>query len=160
SLKALRQYAKQSHASDPCLGFGNPLLAGDDPSRARLAVGKRCLTTKPTAVAALSKTRLVKAAVARGPGGLADVADLRRWNPLPQAADELCDVAQNLGAAPTTHVYIGARATETRIKQLSEDGTLAKYRIVHFATHGAVAGDLLGTSEPGLVLTPPDQPTE
>src|SRR5262249_51823471 len=96
----------------------------------------------------------------RGASGLADIADLKTWNPLPETADELCDVAQNLGANPAAHVYIGARATETTIKQLSEDGTLAKSRIIHFATHGAVAGDLSGTSEPGRVLTPPDLATE
>src|SRR6202007_1677056 len=28
------------------------------------------------------------------------------------------------------------------------------------ATHGAVAGDIATTSEPGLILTPPDKPTE
>jgi CHAT domain-containing protein len=37
----------------------------------------------------------------------------------------------------------------------SQDGTLASYRVIHFATHGLVAGDLLGASEPGLLLTPP-----
>jgi hypothetical protein len=51
-------------------------------------------------------------------------------------------------------------ATETKVKQLSEDGTLAKYKIVHFATHGAVAGEVSRTSEPGLLLTPPDKASE
>jgi CHAT domain-containing protein len=31
---------------------------------------------------------------------------------------------------------------------------------VHFATHGALAGQLDGTHEPGLILTPPDAATE
>jgi CHAT domain-containing protein len=38
---------------------------------------------------------------------------------------------------------------------LSERGTLAQYRIVHFATHGTLAGQLSGTTESGLILTPP-----
>ena len=50
---------------------------------------------------------------------------------------------------------LGARATEREVKALSESGQLAQYRIVHFATHGAMAGELTGTSEPGLLLTPP-----
>ena len=37
---------------------------------------------------------------------------------------------------------------------------MAKYRLLHFATHGAIAGQLRGTHEPGLVLTPPDVATE
>jgi CHAT domain-containing protein len=39
--------------------------------------------------------------------------------------------------------------------ELNRTGELAKYRIVHFATHGALAGDVIGSDEPGLILTPP-----
>src|SRR5262249_30223805 len=84
----------------------------------------------------------------------------RSWAPLPETADELCNVARDLGVDPATHLYVGARATETQIKQLSDAGRLADYRIVHFATHGAVAGELTGTTEPGLILTPPEQASE
>ena len=42
---------------------------------------------------------------------------------------------------------------------MSEEGSLSAYRIVHFATHGAVASgakeNLRGAAEPGLILTPP-----
>jgi CHAT domain-containing protein len=64
---------------------------------------------------------------------------------LPVTADELCDVAHDLGVDPATHLYLGAMATETKVKQLSNDGSLAKYKIVHFATHGAVAGEVSRT---------------
>ncbi len=57
-------------------------------------------------------------------------------------------------------IYLGARATEREVKRLSESGQLARYRIVHFATHGALAGQVSGSAEPGLLLTPPDAPTE
>jgi CHAT domain-containing protein len=43
---------------------------------------------------------------------------------------------------------------------LSDDGTLGKYKIVHFATHGALAGQISHASEPGLVLTPPAEATK
>jgi CHAT domain-containing protein len=43
---------------------------------------------------------------------------------------------------------------------MSGSGELAKYRVVHFATHGAMAGELRGSSEPGLILTPPDAASE
>ena len=51
--------------------------------------------------------------------------------------------------------FIAARASEGEVKRLSASGQLAQYRIVHFATHGALAGELEDTSEPGLILTPP-----
>ena len=38
---------------------------------------------------------------------------------------------------------------------MSTSGELAQYRVLHFATHGALAGQLSGTTEPGLILTPP-----
>ena len=40
--------------------------------------------------------------------------------------------------------------TETAIKKMPLD----RYRIVHFATHGLVPGDLNGLYEPALALTP------
>jgi hypothetical protein len=40
------------------------------------------------------------------------------------------------------------------VKRLSAEGRLVTYRVVHFATHGALAGEISGTSEPGLILSP------
>src|SRR6516165_901113 len=90
--------------------------------------------------------------------GVADLADLKRQTPLPETADELCAVARSLGA-DTGEIRIGKRATETEIKRLSTSGDLARYRILHFATHGVLAGQLRGTHEPGLILTPPTTAT-
>src|SRR5262249_8553943 len=36
---------------------------------------------------------------------------------------------------------------------------LADYAILHFATHGMVAGQVQGSAEPGLILTPPPRGT-
>jgi CHAT domain-containing protein len=61
-------------------------------------------------------------------------------------------------------IYLGEKATEKTIKALSATGTLARARVVHFATHGLLAGEteLLATSraEPALILTPPQTATE
>jgi hypothetical protein len=59
----------------------------------------------------------------RSNGGIADVADIRSWAPLPETAYELCDVVQDFGVDPKTHLYLGAMATETKIKQLSRCGS-------------------------------------
>jgi CHAT domain-containing protein/tetratricopeptide (TPR) repeat protein len=156
SLNALRQFAKQSRATDAYLGFGNPLLDGDpttypdDAVRARLAREKQCTPVRVASIAGVPGARAITV----------NLTDIRRLLPLPETADEVCEVANDLGADPATHVYIGVRATETMVKQLSEAGTLATARIVHFATHGLVAGDLSSTSEPGLLLTPPGTPSD
>ena len=37
---------------------------------------------------------------------------------------------------------------------------LGDYRVVYFATHGLLAGDVKGLGEPSLALTIPNQPSE
>jgi CHAT domain-containing protein len=166
SLKALRELAKVSRASEAYVGFGDPLLDGDptkypeDATRAKLAHEKRCDPTLHQQMASLLGLHGGADVMTRGYGGIADVAAIRSWAPLPETADELCNVAHDLGVDPRTHFYLGATATETKVKQLSDDGSLAKYKILHFATHGAVAGQVSRASEPGLILTPPEKPSE
>ena|ERR1700731_5420153 len=53
--------------------------------------------------------------------------------------------------APSSSVYLGQDATVTKVKSLD----LSDIRIVAFATHGLVAGDLPALAEPALALTPP-----
>ncbi len=50
---------------------------------------------------------------------------------------------------------LGAAATIATVMATS----LEQYRVVDFATHGLVAGEVSGLSEPALVLTLPDKPT-
>jgi CHAT domain-containing protein/tetratricopeptide (TPR) repeat protein len=165
SLQSLRKVAKASGAAETYVGFGNPLLDGDsknseDEIAAKLAREKRCGLTSPQRVASRSPPRGGTRAIARSQGILTDVRAIRSQAPLPETADELCEVAHDLGVDPDKHLYMGARATETEVKRLSHAGTLAKYKIVQFATHGAVAGDISRGSEPGLILTPPETATE
>jgi CHAT domain-containing protein len=162
SLKALRQFAKESHASHKMIGFGNPLLDGPDARYATLAAAARSKTSCPELpkqqVAELSsKRRGVLPLNLRS--GLADAGEIRSQMPLPETADELCTVARDLKVSDKD-IWLGSRATEAEIKRLSEAGELAKYRIVHFATHGALAGQVGGNSEPGLILTPPNTASE
>jgi CHAT domain-containing protein len=46
------------------------------------------------------------------------------------------------------------------LQLLSDTGELQKYRLVLFATQGALAGVLGKKVEPGLLLTPPEMATE
>lgn len=85
---------------------------------------------------------------------LADASLLRQLASLPETADELKRIANVLGADASA-LMLGAKATESAVRRAA----LADYRVLAFATHGLVAGALSGHVEPGLVLTPPDQPT-
>src|SRR5262249_3558240 len=59
-------------------------------------------------------------------------------------------VARQLGA-PASDIHLRADASETTVKRLP----LSNYRVVYFATHGLVAGDVEGLAEPALALTQP-----
>jgi CHAT domain-containing protein/tetratricopeptide (TPR) repeat protein len=162
SLKALRELAKDSRATRAMIGFGNPLLDGPDArygKSASLARAKQsCPETLAQRVTALmGERRGVLPLDLRT--GLADVKQIRMQVPLPETADELCAVGRDLRVS-SHDIRLGGRATEAEIKSLSETGELAKYRIIHFATHGALSGQVSGNSEPGLLLTPPATATE
>ena len=91
--------------------------------------------------------------------GQANVAEVKKLCPLPDTAHELRCVARSLGAEPSA-VVLGKDMTEAAVKA----APLSRYRIVHFATHGLLAGEtaqlITARAEPALVLSPPDQPTE
>ena len=165
SLKTLRQLAKDSHASLALMGFGNPLLDGqpaeyrdDGPRAVQARARQSCSKSVGQQIASLEgEHRGMRPLALRG--GLADVEQIRFQTPLPETADELCAVARDFGVGDDS-IRLGARATETEIKRLSDTGELSKYRLIHFATHGALAGQVGGNSEPGLLLTPPAKATE
>jgi len=161
SLAGLRKFAKASKATQPFIGFGNPLLSGPD-GKDRSAWERQ--TCKTPSVATQVASRGVRSPIPNFfRGGLADVAVIRGQYPLPETTDELCAVAASSGVGEGA-VYLGEKSTETVIKGLSANGTLAQARIVHFATHGLLAGEteMLGASkaEPALILTPPTRATD
>ena len=52
-------------------------------------------------------------------------------------------------------IRLGSDASEAAVKHAS----LSEYRVVYFATHGLVAGDVKGLAEPSLALSVPKEPT-
>ncbi|MBC9882721.1 CHAT domain-containing protein [Bradyrhizobium sp. INPA01-394B] len=136
SLRALRSFAKDSRAQKPFIGFGDPLFQ-------RLPGDKR-------------QGRNVQPYQNYYDGSAVDLDRLRTGLPaLPETAGELQAVARALHASPQDDVKLGAAATVTSVNLLPLD----QYRVVDFATHGLVAGEVNGLSEPALVLTLPDKPT-
>jgi CHAT domain-containing protein len=71
--------------------------------------------------------------------------------PIPGSRREAEAIARYV--SPGSKVYVGAQASEGRIKQ--ED--LSRYRIVHFATHGFVSRENPGRSALLLAASPSDR---
>jgi CHAT domain-containing protein len=84
-------------------------------------------------------------------GATADVEAVRSLPPLPGTERELRALAEVLGQAGSL-LFIGDGATESAVKHTD----LSAARVLAFATHGLVAGELGGLAEPALVLTPPE----
>jgi len=147
SLKSLRAFARRDQGVKPMTGFGDPVFnpALEGPGDRRAASGK---------VAARSIATIAYSDFWRGAG--VDRARLAQALPqLPDTADELNAVAKDVGAVDAD-IHLGRDASETTLKRAA----LAQYRIIYFATHGLVAGDIKGLGEPSLALSIPDQPTE
>jgi tetratricopeptide (TPR) repeat protein/CHAT domain-containing protein len=161
SLRALREFMHASGATRPFLGFGNPLLLGPNGTDRRAWERQTC---RPSVTPMAIASRGARGAIPRFfRGGRADVREVRAQPPLPETTDELCAVAKSVGAEDNA-VFLGEKASETRIKALSADGTLASSRVLHFATHGLLAGEteMLASAkaEPALILTPPTEATD
>ncbi|CCD99921.1 CHAT domain-containing tetratricopeptide repeat protein [Bradyrhizobium sp. STM 3809] len=144
SLKALRGAPRVDRGGKPMVGFGDPVF---DPA---LAAGPRRTATQQ---ASRSVATLAYTDFWRGAG--VDRGQLARaLAQLPDTADELNAVASDLGA-PASDLHVGVDASETTVKR----APLADYRIVYFATHGLVAGDVKGLAEPSLALSIPASPS-
>jgi CHAT domain-containing protein len=80
-----------------------------------------------------------------------DSAEFGMLPRLPDTADEIRAMAAAMHADPARDVFLGKAANETAVRQTS----LKDYRVVAFATHGLVPGDINGLLEPALAMTAP-----
>lgn len=131
SLDALRRLEKRPRALKPFVGFGDPLLGDGE--------------------ATTSNSRGTDFRSLYGAAGLAIPDEIRRFARLPESAEELNEMADYFHADRREDLYLDAKATERELRKVN----LEKYRVVVFATHGLMAGELTGLDEPALVLTPP-----
>ena len=69
---------------------------------------------------------------------------------LPDTRDEILAIGTALGADIPTHTFFGTQANRTNALRID----LQNHRVVAFATHGLIAGDLPGLDQPALALAP------
>lgn len=131
-----------SQAAITFAGYGDPALTG------------RALNRGLKSAKAIPARSVFQTAPTRG-GGVANVALLKSMASLPGTEVELENMRAAMGA-PASSVHLQGRATERAVR--SDD--LSHVRILAFATHGLMAGELTGASEPGLVFTPPAQASD
>ncbi|HET7085991.1 MAG TPA: CHAT domain-containing tetratricopeptide repeat protein [Rhizomicrobium sp.] len=126
----LRQTARGQHSAPrPFLGVGDPVLTGSDGGgmAALESLATSCRQSSP-----------MPAALLRG------------LEPLHDTAGEVRSVSQALGGDADS-LLLGPAASETGFRAHALD----QYRVLYFATHGLLPGELHCQAEPGLVLSPP-----
>lgn len=127
------------------IGFGDPLLQGRS-----LARGNGRMRSPPAQ--AVFSTAAPGSFRPQDPE--VDITRLRSMNRLPGTARELNDISQIFGPRES-EIFLADAATETKVKQTAFNDA----SVVAFATHGILAGEIGGATEPGLVMTPPEEPS-
>jgi len=142
SLKTMRAQAGTSTAKKPMIAFADPVFSKKAHDEA-----------KGEQVAMRSLSSFYR-------GSELDVRSLAEsLPPLPGTRTEVETIAKSLDVGEGD-VKLGLNASEKAVKQSKLDD----YRIVYFATHGLVAGDLKeftkAKAEPALAFTIPQKPTD
>jgi CHAT domain-containing protein len=145
ALRTLRQLPPGSDKRKKLIGFGDPFF-----SREQAAEAQKTDAAPVQLGAALRGIPLKRRAASQTMG--VDTANLSLLPRLPDTADELKSVALALEADPAKVLNLGKDANERTVKSAD----LARFRIVAFATHGLVPGELDGLTQPALALTAPN----
>lgn len=143
ALRTLRQLPPGAATRERFIGFADPFFSAEQAAEGDKAAPKEMAATTtrglPLRRRAAPQTQNV------------DSAELALLPRLPDTADEMHSVALALSADPATALFLGKAANEARVKSAD----LSRYRVVAFATHGLVPGDLNGLTQPALALTAP-----
>ena len=145
ALRTLRALPPGSTKREMLIGFGDPYFSAEQAAQAQTA------DVVPGQVAAATRGVPLKRRAAAQTMGV-DSATLALLPRLPDTADELRSVALALEADPAKVLNLGKEANEKKVKATD----LARFRIVAFATHGLVPGELDGLTQPALALTAPN----
>ncbi|SFH74020.1 CHAT domain-containing protein [Bradyrhizobium sp. Gha] len=147
ALRTLRQLPPGKPGRGELVAFGDPYFNKDQEAEAEVSDGKVQVAdvggnvTRGMPLKRRSSPKL---------DGV-DSAELGLLPRLPDTADELKSIALALQADPSKVLFLGKNATETAVKTMNLSG----FRILAFATHGLVPGELNGLTQPALALSSP-----
>ena len=140
---AIKNISKSKPASEAFIGWADPLFAATSPaSPGKAGAVRQIAITRAAAFADLRVTDATRNTPALRYSAIP---------PLPETRDELIEIAQTLQSA-STDVITGERATRESVLKASTSGLLANRRVIAFATHGLMAGDLPNLTQPALAL--------
>jgi CHAT domain-containing protein len=144
----LRQLPPGKAGRNELIGFGDPLFSPEQAAQAaseqepvKLAEATAAVTTRGLPLKRRSSPKLEGV----------DSAELAMLPRLPDTADELKSIALALQADPSKVLKLGKDANEATVKAMDLSG----FKVLAFATHGLVPGELNGLTQPALALSAP-----
>ncbi len=143
----LRQLPPGSDRRVPLVGFGDPYFSS---KQAAIAIQSDPAFQAADAIATTRGVPLNRRPEPQTDG--VNSAELSLLPRLPDTADELKSIALALQVDPSKVLYLGKEANVRNVESMD----LAKFRVVAFATHGLIPGDLNGLTQPALALTAPE----
>ena len=153
SLATLRSLPPAPPGRRAFIGFGDPWFSAEQMVEAKTeaaSVQTASLATRGAANRLQTRGLPLLRRSAPATTGI-DSAELANLPRLPDTAEEVRGIALALDAA-SSDLYLGAAANEKNVKTLD----LSNRRVVMFATHGLIPGDLNGLLQPALALSAPN----
>jgi CHAT domain-containing protein/tetratricopeptide (TPR) repeat protein len=150
ALLTLRRLPPGSPARAKLIGFGDPYFNAQEAAEAE----RQAAAAIPQLASSSSAATRGLPFRTRAAPHASDVekTEFARLPRLPDTRAELYAVARALGADPAKALLLGKDANERNVETMD----LSRYRIVAFATHGLLPGDLDGLTQPALALTAPE----
>lgn len=149
ALSTLRRLPPGAKGRRAFVGFGDPWFNAKQAAQGAAQAATQ-LAAAPSAAMTTRGMPLSLRAAPRTVG--LEKADLTRLPRLPDTALEVQSIAQALGAVPETDLFLHERASEEAVKKADLSG----YRVIAFATHGLIPGELDGLLQPALALSAPE----
>lgn len=145
ALRTLRNLPPGKAERSELIAFGDPYFSKEQHDEA----------TKPEPVQVADASSVMRGVPLkrRNSPKLDDVdsAELALLPRLPDTADELKSIALALQADPSKVLNLGKDANEKAVKSMDLSG----FKVLAFATHGLVPGELNGLTQPALALSAP-----
>lgn len=150
ALINLRSIASQETQRAAYAGFGDPYFSQEQLAAAEAEAKESQMLAMRNAPIQMRGIRVT--AAGRIDKKKITSIDISMLNRLPDTREEVINIAETLKADTKKDVFIGRQASEQTVKSLN----LSNRKVVVFATHGLVPGDLDGLDQPALALSAPD----
>ena len=151
ALLTLRALPPADPGRDPFAGFGDPIFSLAQLHQTPVKHATPSQTGISTGDIAIRGIRISDKGEELDSDKLSSVR-IEQLCRLPDTADEIRQIAASLHADPSRDVFLGKAATETAIKTRD----FSRKKILAFATHALLPGDLDGLTQPALAFSSPE----